>query len=65
MPFTVHGQRVTFTAPAGASAIIGDFSDGTDRPIATELERAGIPKEDIVLAEQHPDLRPHTGYAVG
>lgn len=39
--------------------------DGTDRPIATELERAGIPKEDIVLAEHHPEDRPHTGYGVG
>lgn len=39
--------------------------DATDRPIAEELVRAGIPKEDIVLAEQPADLRPHTGYGVG
>ena len=38
--------------------------DGTDRPIAEELVRAGVPKEDIVLAEQPPDVRPHTGYGV-
>lgn len=39
--------------------------DGTDRPVADELEAAGIPKEDIVLAEVPPDVRHHTGYAVG
>jgi hypothetical protein len=39
--------------------------DGTDRPIAEELVRAGIPKEDIVLAEQPADVRPHTGFGVG
>ena len=39
--------------------------DATDRPIAEELVRAGVPKEDIVLAEQPADVRPHTGYGVG
>ncbi|WP_439626203.1 XisI protein [Gemmata sp.] len=39
--------------------------DGTDRPIAEELVRAGIPKDDIVLAERPADLRPFTGYGVG
>ncbi|MDB5306124.1 MAG: XisI protein [Gemmataceae bacterium] len=39
--------------------------DGTDRPIAEELIRAGVPKEDIVLAEQPADVRPFTGYGVG
>jgi hypothetical protein len=39
--------------------------DATDRPIATELVRAGIPKEDIVLGFQPADVRPHTGYGVG
>lgn len=39
--------------------------DGTDRPIADELERAGVPKEDIVLAEHPPEVRPLTGYGVG
>lgn len=37
----------------------------TDRPIAEELVRAGIPKEDIVLAEQPADVRPFTRYGVG
>ena len=39
--------------------------DATDRPIALELVRAGVPKEDIVLAEKPADLRPATGYGVG
>ncbi|MBM3981674.1 MAG: XisI protein [Planctomycetes bacterium] len=39
--------------------------DATDRPIAEELVRAGVPKEDIVLGEQPPELRAHTGYGVG
>ena len=39
--------------------------DGTDRPIANALEEAGVPKSDIVLGFISPELRPHTGYAVG
>jgi hypothetical protein len=39
--------------------------DGSNRPVAEALVEAGVPKEDIVLAEQPPRLRPHTGYGVG
>ena len=39
--------------------------DATDRPIARELIRVGIPKEDIVLGFHPADVRQHTGYAVG
>ncbi|MBY0456340.1 MAG: XisI protein [Gemmataceae bacterium] len=39
--------------------------DATDRPIAEELVRAGVPKEYIVLAEHPPEVRPLTGYGVG
>ena len=39
--------------------------NGTDQPIADELVRAGIPKEDIVLAEKPVDVRLLTGYGVG
>lgn len=39
--------------------------DGTNRPVADELEAAGIPKEDIVLGEKPPDMRQYTGYGVG
>lgn len=39
--------------------------DGTNRPLAEELVEAGIPKDRIVLGYKSPQLRPHTGYAVG
>lgn len=38
--------------------------DATDRPIALELEAAGVPKERIVLGFREPKVRPYTGYAV-
>ena len=36
--------------------------DGTNRPVAEELEAAGVPREDIVLAFHPAELRKHTGY---
>ncbi len=39
--------------------------DGTDHPVAEELVRAGVPREDIVLAFHPQDMRRHTEYAVG
>jgi hypothetical protein len=39
--------------------------DGTSRPVARELVEAGIPKEDIVLAEKPPHIRQYTGYGIG
>jgi hypothetical protein len=57
----VHGTVLHF------DIIDGKFwiqYDGTDRPVVDELERAGVPKEDIVLAWHPSDVRPHTGYAV-
>jgi hypothetical protein len=38
--------------------------DATDRPVALELEAAGVPKDRIVLGFRDPELRPYTGYAV-
>ncbi|MDX1932153.1 MAG: XisI protein [Capsulimonadales bacterium] len=38
--------------------------DGTEDGIAYDLEAAGVPKSDIVLAFHPPDVRQHTGYAV-
>ena len=38
--------------------------DGTEDGIAYELEAAGTPKSDIVLAFHSESVRPHTGYAV-
>jgi hypothetical protein len=39
--------------------------DGTSRPVVQELESAGVPRDDIVLAFHPAGLRKHTGYAVG
>ncbi len=38
--------------------------DGTEDGIATDLEEAGIPKSDIVLAFHLQRLRKYTEYAV-
>ncbi len=38
--------------------------DGTEHGIARELERAGIPKDHIVLGFHAPEVRPYTEYAV-
>jgi hypothetical protein len=37
--------------------------DGVEHGIAADLEASGIPKSDIVLGFQPPNVRPHTGYA--
>jgi hypothetical protein len=37
--------------------------DGVEHGIAADLELAGIPKSDIVLGFQPPDIRPLTEYA--
>lgn len=38
--------------------------DWTERGLARQLEEAGIPKSEIVLGFQPPEVRPLTGYAV-
>ena len=38
--------------------------DNTDRPIARELLKAGIPNTEIVLAFHHIEKRPFTEFAV-
>ncbi|HXG66927.1 MAG TPA: XisI protein [Blastocatellia bacterium] len=38
--------------------------DGTEEGIAGDLERAGIPKDHIVLGFRPPDVRQYTEYAV-
>jgi hypothetical protein len=38
--------------------------DGIEYGIAKDLEDAGIPKSEIVLGFQPPDVRPFTEYAV-
>ena len=37
--------------------------DGIEQGITAELEAAGIPKSDIVLGFQPPDIRSYTDYA--
>ncbi len=38
--------------------------DGTEDGIAADLERAGIPKEHIVLGFRLPEIRHYSGYGV-
>jgi hypothetical protein len=38
--------------------------DWTEDGIATDLVRAGVPKEDIVLAFHEPKMRQYTNFAV-
>jgi hypothetical protein len=38
--------------------------DWTEEGITKDLLKAGVPKEDIVLAFQHPTMRPLTEFAV-
>ena len=38
--------------------------DWTEEGIADDLLKAGVPKEDVVLALQHPAMRPYTDFAV-
>ncbi|MBD2327567.1 XisI protein [Alkalinema sp. FACHB-956] len=44
----------------------GKFSieeDWTENGIANDLLEAGVPKEDIILAFQDPQMQPYTGFA--
>ncbi len=38
--------------------------DGTNWPVADELLKAGVPKEDIVLGFHPADVRQYTGFAI-
>lgn len=38
--------------------------DWTEEGIATDLVRAGVAKEDIVLAFHEPKMRPYTDFAI-
>lgn len=37
--------------------------DHTEEGVAADFERAGVPKDQIVLGFREPELRPYTGYA--
>ena len=47
--------------------IIGDkiwiHCDHTEEGVASDFERDGIPKDQIVLGFREPEVRPYTGYA--
>ena len=49
--------------------VVGDkiwiHEDGLEDGIADDLLRSGISKEKIVLGFHPPEVRPHTGFAVG
>jgi hypothetical protein len=57
----VHGTTLCLRIRKGRIWIEEDW---TEYGIAADLLRAGVPKEDIVLAFQHPEMRPLTEFAV-
>jgi XisI protein len=57
----IHGSMVHIDIIDGKIWI---QRDGTEEGVATDLERAGIPKEHIVLGFRPPEVRIHTGYAI-
>ena len=57
----VHGALVHVDLIAGKFWI---QRDGTEVGIASELMRAGIPKDRIVLGFKRPEVRPLTEFAV-
>ncbi|MDJ1178628.1 XisI protein [Roseofilum sp. BLCC_M91] len=58
----VHGCLVHVEAIANKVWI---HRDGLEDGIADDLLRAGIPKDKIVLGFHPPEVRLHTGFAVG
>ncbi len=59
--YRIHGSVLHFDIRDGKVVI---QHDGTEEGIATELVKAGIPKERIVLAYKHPERRPFTDFAI-
>jgi hypothetical protein len=57
----IHGINIHIDIIGGKIYI---QHDGTEDGIATDLEAAGVPKSDIVLAWHEPELRKYTEYAV-
>jgi hypothetical protein len=60
-PYRIHGPVVHIDIHDGKVWI---EHDGTEDGIANELVKRGIPREHIVLGFKHPDIRPHTDFAV-
>jgi hypothetical protein len=59
--YRVHGAIVHIDILNGK---IWVQRDGTEHGIATDLVRAGIPKDQIVLGFREPEVRPYTEFAV-
>ncbi len=59
--YRVHGAVIHIDIHDGKVWI---QHDGTEDGVASRLVAAGIPKDKIVLGFKHPDIRPHTGFAV-
>ncbi len=57
----IHGCLIHIDIIAGKIWI---QRDGTEQGIASELLKAGITKEQIVLGFRSAELRKHTGFAV-
>lgn len=57
----VHGSTIHIDIIDGKCWI---QYDGMETGVASDLEAAGIPKEDIVLGFRAPEIRPLSGYAV-
>jgi hypothetical protein len=62
VPYRIHGSVLHIDIRNGKVWI---QYDGTEEGIAEELVEAGIPRDQIVLAFKPPEIRPHTGFAVG
>ncbi len=63
-----HGNQYMHNATIHIEIIDGKIwiqNDDTEEGIATALLEAGIPNTDIVLGFRHPQVRPHTEFAVG
>jgi hypothetical protein len=62
-----NGDRYLHATPVHISLVDGKVwiqYDDTEEGIATDLVAAGIPQSAIVLGFRHPQVRPHTGFAV-
>ncbi|MEJ7710868.1 MAG: XisI protein [Pyrinomonadaceae bacterium] len=59
--YRIHGSVLHIDIRNGKVLI---QQDGTEEGIAEELVRAGIDRQDIVLAFKPPEVRAHTGFAV-
>lgn len=57
----IHGCVVDVIIKNGKIWI---YRDGIEDGITNDLVAAGVPKDKIVLAFHHPNVRQYTGYAV-